>query len=278
MGLTAAGWCDQRDRRWSSYGEESQASPWPQSLVLIRPELGLLICIRGGGGGAQQATFRNTLEQYLGRAISRWEAEPAAPFEGRLARLNALVQHEFESGTEPFFADHFEARWVAVLTDGHACVVNSHGSQRAWVSSGGTLRQVSRDWTLWSELQAGDPAQAMPWHQALELSRFGFFKGEPGNHQGHTTAFELGPEDVLLLISRLPHQLSEAALGALLAETLAMPDLEARAQLLYEAVARELAVLEKRDRGEHLQARWACHGAIVLARVDAKQRLTSPAR
>ena len=92
--VVAGGWCREPTRRWASYGAQSQDAVWPQSFFCLRPELGLVLCIRGMGGGAQQATFRGTLEAYLESALAQWS--PAGTVEQSLEALRRLVQREFE--------------------------------------------------------------------------------------------------------------------------------------------------------------------------------------
>lgn len=85
--IEAAGWCSERDRRWASYHAHAEAFPWPQSFVFLKPELGLMACLRGGGGGAQQATFRGTLETILTDACERWATEAGEAESDWLRRL-----------------------------------------------------------------------------------------------------------------------------------------------------------------------------------------------
>lgn len=249
--LVAAGWCHERDRRWSTYHEHAAQPIWPQSLVVLKPEIGLLACLRGAGGGSQQATFRQTLEGNLANAVTEWSPQRSGSLEDQLWSLTQLVQNTFDTAVEPPFANHFQAMWVAALTDKTACAVRSHGLQRAFVHREATLHQLSVDQTL------GEAAGPL---SDFERSSFGgkLFANEP---LGLGARWNWRADDVLLLLSACPKELPENQLVTLVGEALASDDLESAARHLFGAIE---AVTSAHPAA--IRTRWLRLGAVVFAR------------
>ncbi len=257
--LQAHGWCRERDRRWLTYHDHAKEKIWPQSLVFLRPELGLLVCIRGAGGGSQQATFRGTLEAYLNAASLTWSADQSGTLDERLLRLSEAVQREFQGAVEPFFANQFQGLWVSALTDETDCVLRTHGRQRAYLLRSGLLRQVSEDSTLWTKAQQSNAEGAKPWMNAIEFSTFG--AGQFGRDtRGASTRFKWQPNDLLLLVSACPDEVDEQQLQSLLAESLRCGDLERSARQLYDSI--ETCAPNHPDSSSS----WPRLGAVLLAR------------
>ncbi|MDX2010247.1 MAG: hypothetical protein SFW67_08660 [Myxococcaceae bacterium] len=241
-------WCSSPGARYG-YGEHDGG--WLQSFPYADAEFGLAVVLRGAGGGSQQATFRNTLEAYVDGAVSRWKRGLPGSVVDRLRDLRLELDRQFKEATEPFFANHFQAYWAALLTDGERWAHTNMGCQRVYGFSAKGLRRLSTDDTL----ETG----------ALVLEK-GSFRGTPGDLEGfavHDSPLgELaGPlPEVLVLVSGLlgkPH-LDDAALERIVQRAVTGDvGAETIARLVFEQVAAN---------GPDEQHQWFRHGAVGVVR------------
>jgi hypothetical protein len=249
--MTAAfesAWCSERGTRYG-YGERPHER-WLQSFTFAAPADGLALVIRGSGGGSQQATFRNTLEAYVHAAVANWRQGLPGTVTQRLADLRLELQRQFVEATEPFFADHFQAYWAAVLTDGNRWAHTVLGLQRVYGFDGSTLRRLSVD-------------QVVPIpHMLIECAHLGLpiGTGEFDLHASAIRELEGPPPALLLLVSGLAGkpQLTDEGLETLVRQAVTSGGgLEGAAARLFELVTHA---------GPDERHQWFRHGAVLFVR------------
>jgi hypothetical protein len=236
--IGVAGWCHDRDRRWSSYHAAAAHRPWPQGYVFSRPQEGVWALLSGGGGGSQQATFRDQLEPYVSAAWDRCRALAEAALEAALASFEREIQRSFvDVGGAPF-SDQLSATWVCAMTDGQTCVIRSQHVERGWLYRDGELTQITADAEFREQLGGELPERLA---RRLVLNRFGMPVTAPNAFVGRTTTLELRRGDVIVLATATdPFASTPERMLTAVEQSLDPTDLEATARALFAAVDRDI--------------------------------------
>lgn len=247
---------------WPHTGIDVALDYWPQSTHLVSGSAPLVVCATGGGGGAQQATFRRELDPLLAGALARWHRRHDASAADALAQLFHEIQHGFEVLTEPFYAEELQASAVAWLVDASGCAIANVGLDRAWRWRDGKLAQVSIDYSLADACEASPDQSDLPdFLRESPGAWFGRWRGATAHWQ--IARIETRPGDVFVLASGVRDcRLSAADLAGELARTSAGTGARELASRLGK-----LAVRLAGDglAGDDRRPAWSVHSRLALA-------------
>lgn len=176
---------------------------WPQGTHIVWEAPALVTCASGGGGGSQQAMFKQHLDPVLAGALERWNKSPVGGTPASaMERWFGEIQAGFEAMTEPAWADEFSATAVALLVRPDGAALGHVAMDRCYRWRAGRLEQLTTDVTL-ADHGAKQRGQQLPdWFletpgamlRKRTPEREAFIRWEVG-------ALDVAPGDLFLLVS-----------------------------------------------------------------------------